>query len=323
MDQGEQINKPKVSIIIPVYNTGAYVEEAVRSIMNQTLREIEIIIIDDGSTDNSLSVVEKLAREDNRIQYFSQINQGQSVARNMGIKKAMGKYLYFMDSDDFLSAEALEQCYLKSEELKTDFILFNAQVLNKQNEFGISYDYKPPALEEDRTYSGEEILTLMLNQRSYRCSPCIHFIRFEAIELFNIRFFPGIIHEDELFTALLYLQASGAGYINNAFFKRRFRGDSVMTRRYSIKNVNSYLVVVDQLRNFSNRDNSKSTFLVNRLVKYILDPNIYKANTLPFKDRIFIFKHCLDKGYLKYLSLKSVVVLLFPLAIQIKGLFKK
>lgn len=78
--------KIKVSVVIPVYNTEKYVREAVESIMNQTLRELEIIIINDGSTDNSLQVVEELAAADSRIQVYSQTNQGLSMARNAGLK---------------------------------------------------------------------------------------------------------------------------------------------------------------------------------------------------------------------------------------------
>lgn len=92
----------KVSVVIPVYNTEKYVREAVESIMNQTLRELEIIIINDGSTDNSLQVVEELAAADSRIQVYSQTNQGLSMARNAGITHAHGRYIYFMDSDDLL-----------------------------------------------------------------------------------------------------------------------------------------------------------------------------------------------------------------------------
>ncbi|NCD08673.1 MAG: glycosyltransferase [Negativicutes bacterium] len=323
MDQDKQISKPRLSVIIPVYNTEAYVEEAVRSIMNQTFRDLEIIIIDDGSTDNSLTVIKKLAVEDNRIAYYPQTNQGQSVARNVGIEKARGEYIYFMDSDDVLEEEAFASCVEMVAREKLDFVLFNAEIFNEHDYFDIRFDYKKPQLDEHVVYSGKSMISEMLTQQTYRCSPCIHFISLKTINSLSLRFYPGIIHEDELFTALLYLQASRVGYINNAFFKRRFRQDSVMTRKYSMKNVNSYLVVVEQLKNFSNVDERKTTDLVDLLIAYILDPNIYKANTLSFKDRIFIFKRCFVKGYLKYLSFKTVVVLLFPLTIQIKGLLKK
>ena len=113
----------KVSVVIPVYNTEKYVREAVESIMNQTLRELEIIIINDGFTDNSLQVVEELAAADSRIQVYSQSNQGLSMARNAGIAHAHGRYIYFMDSDDLLEKDAMELCYSKCEEKELDKIV--------------------------------------------------------------------------------------------------------------------------------------------------------------------------------------------------------
>ena len=95
--------------------------------MNQTLRELEIIIINDGSTDNSLQVVEELAAADSRIQVYSQTNQGLSMARNAGITHAHGRYIYFMDSDDLLEKDAMELCYNKCEEKELDFVFFDAQ----------------------------------------------------------------------------------------------------------------------------------------------------------------------------------------------------
>ena len=106
--------KIKVSVVIPVYNTEKYVREAVESIMNQTLRELEIIIINDGSTDNSLQVVEELAAADSRIQVYSQTNQGLSMARNAGITHAHGRYIYFMDSDDLLEKDAITNAKKKN-----------------------------------------------------------------------------------------------------------------------------------------------------------------------------------------------------------------
>lgn len=104
------MNHPKVSVIIPVYNTEKYVKESVESIMQQTLQNIEIIIINDGSTDNSLSVVNLLAQQDRRITVYSQSNQGLSIARNTGLEKVKGEFIYFMDSDDLLTNDALKTC---------------------------------------------------------------------------------------------------------------------------------------------------------------------------------------------------------------------
>lgn len=93
---------PKVSVVIPVYNTEAYVGEAIESAREQTLRDIEILVIDDGSTDRSPSVIRKLADTDSRIQIYTQTNQGVSAARNKGLEYVKGEFIYFLDSDDLL-----------------------------------------------------------------------------------------------------------------------------------------------------------------------------------------------------------------------------
>ena len=103
---------PKVSVIIPVYNTCNYVQEALESICRQTLTDLEIIVIDDGSTDGSREVIDKIAATDSRIQVYGQTNQGLSVTRNEGLKYAVGEYIYFMDSDDLLEPDALELCHV-------------------------------------------------------------------------------------------------------------------------------------------------------------------------------------------------------------------
>ena len=121
-------NEIKVSVVIPVYNTEKYVRQAVESVMYQSLKELEIIVVDDGSTDKSLSIVEKLGDTDKRIQIYTQANQGQSIARNRGISHAHGEYIYFMDSDDLLEEDALELCYHKCKEEKLDFVFFDALV---------------------------------------------------------------------------------------------------------------------------------------------------------------------------------------------------
>ena len=98
------MEQPKVSIIIPIYNTEAYLKATVDSILRQTLYEIEILLINDGSTDRSLRIMQDLAASDNRIILFSQENKGLSVTRNQGLAMAKGEYIYFMDSDDLLEA---------------------------------------------------------------------------------------------------------------------------------------------------------------------------------------------------------------------------
>ncbi|MDY6407580.1 MAG: glycosyltransferase, partial [Pseudomonadota bacterium] len=99
---------PEVSVIVPIYKTEKYLRRCLDSICAQTFRDIEIICINDGSPDNSLSILDEYAIRDTRIQIINQENKGQSAARNIGLDKAQGTYIYFVDSDDMLHPQALE-----------------------------------------------------------------------------------------------------------------------------------------------------------------------------------------------------------------------
>lgn len=104
-------NNIKVSVIIPVYNVENYLKKCLDSVINQTLKNIEIICINDGSTDNSLKILEEYSKKDNRIIVLNQENQGQSIARNNGLKIAKGEFIGFVDSDDYISLNFYEKLY--------------------------------------------------------------------------------------------------------------------------------------------------------------------------------------------------------------------
>src|SRR5690625_1653273 len=118
------MNNTLISVIIPVYNVENYLVECMKSVVNQTYENIEIIAIDDGSTDNSLKILEDFALRNDNLTIVSQENSGQSVARNKGIKKAQGKYIYFLDSDDYILPQTFEQLINTLEENKLDLIRF-------------------------------------------------------------------------------------------------------------------------------------------------------------------------------------------------------
>ncbi len=116
------INNPKISVIIPVYNVEKYLERCIESVISQTLRDIEIIIINDGSTDNSYSIINKFAEVDDRIRVFSHDNIGLGPTRNRGIEVATGEYLAFVDSDDWLVKGGLELLYKRAIETNADIV---------------------------------------------------------------------------------------------------------------------------------------------------------------------------------------------------------
>lgn len=105
------MNEVKVSVIMPVYNSEKYLEKCISSVLNQSLREIELICVDDGSTDSSPRILEAFAKSDSRVKLLHQQNLYAGVARNNGMKAACGKYFAFWDSDDFLSRMRLKSCF--------------------------------------------------------------------------------------------------------------------------------------------------------------------------------------------------------------------
>lgn len=126
----------KVSVIIPVYNVEKYLHQCLESVARQTLADIEVICVDDGSTDNSFKIVQEFAAKDSRFIAVSQANGGAGAARNNGLRRARGKYLSFLDSDDFFDEHMLEEAYSCAEEHKADFVVFQSDQYNEDtNDF--------------------------------------------------------------------------------------------------------------------------------------------------------------------------------------------
>ena len=145
----------KVSVIIPVYNVEKYLEECLESIIDQSLEDIEIVCVNDGSTDNSLSILESYAELDNRIKIISQENHGLAAARNTGLKNINGDYVYFIDSDDFLELSALEELYNLAKEKSLDFVMF--KLINFDDEINEYYTIPDYEMSEISNLIGENV----------------------------------------------------------------------------------------------------------------------------------------------------------------------
>lgn len=120
--KNRMLENVKISVVIPVYNVEKYLRDCLNSVVNQTLKEIEVICVDDGSTDGSAKILLEYTNIDKRITVIKQENLGLSMARNIGVKEAIGKYIYFLDSDDMIRCDALEILYKLSEEKIRSFV---------------------------------------------------------------------------------------------------------------------------------------------------------------------------------------------------------
>lgn len=244
----------KVSVIIPVYNVEKYLAECLDSVCGQTLKEIEIICVNDGSTDNTLSILNEYARKNSRIQVYSQQNEGQSSARNHGLKYAKGRYIYFMDSDDILEKEALELTYARVVKDDLDLVYFDGSSFADEN--GPEEDAKRYSTYYTRVhpyegvYKGCDLFAKMYANSEYRVSPCLQLIRRSLITDHNILYTHGIIHEDNIFSFKVIMLAKRAGYLHKSLFNRRVRGSSTMTSSRTYKNVIGYFVCYMEMQAF-------------------------------------------------------------------------
>jgi glycosyltransferase involved in cell wall biosynthesis len=294
----------KVSVILPIYNVAPYLDETFLSLINQSLKEIEIIAVNDGSTDHSQDIIKKYALQDSRVCYYSQENQGQSVARNLAFQHARGKYIYMMDSDDYLaSSDTLRICYDYAEQNQADFIFFDGDTLTENGTHPIHNNYKRTNfLEENKKYDGVSLLNSMLDKKKHNCVVWLLFINHSYLKRTGLRFYPYIIHEDELFTTKLTLQSENIYCLKQSFVVHRVRLASTMGLKYSKWNLSCYLTVIDELMKFQNSP------IIKKFAKYTLSKVFYTGHVIPLKDKIGIYWRAAKSGYLKYIGFKSSIV---------------
>lgn len=310
---------PKVSVIIPVYNTEMYIEQTISSIQTQTLKDIEIVVIDDGSTDLSGLILTNLSQEDTRIRVFSQVNQGLSITRNVGLNNSLGDYIYFMDSDDLLDDDTLEICYNQCEKNSLDMVFFDADIIIDENYTKKWwYDYNRAAKIDQQVYKGLDLMELLLDKDIFRASACLFFVRKDYLLVNNFKFYPGIIHEDELYTPLLFMKAERVEYIPRMFFHRRVRENSIMTSGFSQRNVNGYLTVIDQLRESYSNEKRRERSVVRKIEKKIAISIGHQAVSLPLFVRLKVLYSLLIRGLIGFISINNLIGLLSPFTQKFK-----
>ena len=290
----------KISVILPIFNVAPYLEEAFDSILNQSLREIEVIAVNDGSTDNSEEIIRRYRQQDPRVISFSQENQGQSVARNLALQHATGEYIYMMDSDDMLtSPDMLQTCYDYAQRNKADFVFFDRELFTEDKVSFVAPVHSTKYAEENKRYEGESLLNMMLDTTSYNSVVWLLLINHEHLKRLGLTFYPGIIHEDELYTTILMLRSSSIYCLKQSFVKHRVRAQSTVGKRFTRRNMDCYLTVADELLRFSQKP------IIHKFLRYTLSKVFYTGHYIPYKDKPAVFWRAVRSGYLKYIGLKS------------------
>lgn len=187
----------KVSIIVPVYNVEQYLPECLESIFAQEYESMEILCVEDCSEDGSLEILKKYAQKDHRVRIIRHNqNRGLSAARNTGLENATGKYVLFVDSDDFLEKNAIQLLYHEAEQKKTDIVYFDYIKFCDES----SVDIVAPKTvwhSYDGVYTGSEFFCATMQNNEFEVMAWRQFFRRDFLEQNHIRFLEGIYHEDK------------------------------------------------------------------------------------------------------------------------------
>lgn len=238
------MNMPKLSVIIPVYNAASYLRACLDSVLGQTLREIEVLCANDGSTDDSETILTEYAARDSRIKVFAQPNAGQGAARNRALGEATGEYVYFMDADDALASRD-EFAYLigEAERDELDMLFFDAET---RVDSGVDCDQvNAEDYIRTRDYSqvrtGPELFAALCRHRDYTVSPCLVLSRRAFLESEQVRFAEGVIHEDNIFMLRAILSARRVSHRRRQAYVRYVHPGTTMTKPLSKKNLLGYI----------------------------------------------------------------------------------
>lgn len=213
----------KISIIVPVYNVEKYLERCINSLIHQTLKEIQIILVNDGSTDNSPSICDAYAKKDERILVIHKENEGQGIARNHGLKNAIGEYVCFLDSDDYYELNTCEALYKHLKDTGADLCCFGYQIDDKDGDL-----VRRPLIRE-REYRGQEVKNDFIlhyfgdlpeddNLRGF--SSCMSIFRISIIKDNNLEF-PSerkVLSEDTIFSLEFCKHAERVTTLSKVFY---------------------------------------------------------------------------------------------------------
>lgn len=194
--------RPEISVIIPVYNVEKHLERCVNSVLNQTFRDFEIILVDDGSTDSSGKICDKYATENSTIRTIHKENRGPSHTRNLGVENAQGEYIYFLDSDDYIIPQCLELLYKNIKKTNADLSCGSFEILDESLDFRAKGEINNEIIEFVGRYACEKLLY----GKDFYTSSCNILI---DVNIAKNNMFPvGKYHEDEMTTFRYMLSAS-------------------------------------------------------------------------------------------------------------------
>lgn len=221
------MNKPLVSVIIPVYNCEQYLDKCIDNILKQTYQNLQIIFVNDGSTDNSFDILTKVS--DSRVEVYSKKNGGASSARNFGLKYRKGKYILFVDSDDYLKEDAVEKLVQRAEQTQAECVYYEAENFTEDKNMKVKQNGLSHCIQYPDS-NGNQLIEMILQNKNYHAVPFLYFAKSELYDK-GLCFEEGIMFEDELFSFNLLRMCSKVTCLKEKLYFRNVRPGSVMTSK--------------------------------------------------------------------------------------------
>lgn len=219
-----------ISIIVPVYNVDRYLENCLKSILNQTYKNIEIILVDDGSTDESRKICDEYSSKSNNISVIHQENQGASVTRNVGVKHSKGKYVVFIDADDEVDEKYIEYLYYLIKKYNTKMCIAAYTIISQNNKkINLGFGYKEEKL------STKVCLQRLLKEQGFTVSPCAKM--YERSLFKNIKFPEGKLFEDNGTAYKFIMECNEIAYGNESHYYYYKRDNSSTTSEFNINKI--------------------------------------------------------------------------------------
>ena len=274
---------PKISLIIPVYNVQEYIEKALQSVVNQTFKDFEVIIVNDGSKDQSVEIVKKFIKKYDNFRLINQENQGLSGARNTGLKEAKGEYIAFIDSDDFIENNFLEELYNLAVDNDADISYCNCKIYYPKMNWSLAM----PFVSRSKVYSKQKALkTLIMDVRLHHYA----WNKLYKKTLFtdNNIDFPNMFFEDIATTPRLLYFANKCAVSSKGLYHYTRRKGSILSTM-NVKKVNDYTASLGIVRNFIDKQGEYDKYKIN-LKLYslrVMFVNYYSIFDMHFREMNF------------------------------------
>ncbi|MCL1799623.1 MAG: glycosyltransferase, partial [Eggerthellaceae bacterium] len=249
---------PKVTVVVPLYNCEPYIGECLESLVRQSLPDFEVICVDDASTDDGPAKAQACMGGDPRFTMLSlPENRGLSAVRNAALDKAQGDYIVFLDSDDYLVDDALEKLVARATAQDLDDLYFAARSFfdskESQDLVWEDLDRRAPF---DGVATGKELFTTFAQRGEFFTHAALRMVRRSLLDEQGIRFYEGIIHEDDLFTFQTMVASERSSFLSDVLYMRRLRHGSIMaTRTQGLATVKGCFVCVREMKRWM-RDNA-------------------------------------------------------------------